>query len=164
MNVTLRKFIKDDWKEVAEIYEQGLLTRQATFETEIPEYNVWIKKFRADLIWVAETNGSIVGWAGLQPVSARKAYEGVMEVTIYVHKDHTGQGIGDQLMKHLIIESENAGIWTLHASIFSENTASIRLHESNGFRHIGFRERIAKLDGHWKDTFLYERRSKVVGV
>jgi L-amino acid N-acyltransferase YncA len=160
----IRKFTKDDWKAVAEIYAQGLLTRQATFETEVPEYDAWIKKFRADLLWVAENSGSIVGWAGLQPVSARKVYEGVMEVTIYVHRDSTGRGLGHQLMKHLILQSENVGIWTLFASIFSENLPSIRLHESNGFRHIGFRERIAKLDGQWKDTFLYERRSKVVGV
>jgi phosphinothricin acetyltransferase len=87
-----------------------------------------------------------------------------MEVSIYIEPAHAGKGIGTTLMKHLVSESEKAGVWTLHASIFTENTASIRLHESAGFRKIGVREKIGRLDGKWRNTELFERRSKIVGV
>jgi len=163
MNVTIRAFHKTDWKSVSTIYEHGLQTRNATFETGAPEYGTWIRKFNPELLWVATLDGNVVGWAGLQPVSVRKVYEGVVEVTIYIHKDFGGKGIGSALMTHLVNESEKTGIWTLYASIFPENTASIRLHESHGFREIGYRERIAQLDGIWRNTVLFERRSKKVG-
>lgn len=163
MNVTIQKFTKENWKDVSEIYRQGLLTRNATFETEVPDYESWIRKFHGHLLWVAILENKVVGWAGLQPVSVRKVYEGVVEVTIYVHNQFAGKGIGTALMKHLIEESEGAGIWTLFASIFPENTASIRLHVTHGFREIGYREKIAQLDGKWRNTVLFERRSKKAG-
>jgi L-amino acid N-acyltransferase YncA len=164
MNLTIRPFLKSDWNAVSEIYRQGLLTRNATFETEVPEYARWIEKFNPDLLWVAVFKDDVAGWAGLRPVSPRKVYEGVMEVSIYIEPAHAGKGIGTTLMKHLVSESEKAGVWTLHASIFTENTASIRLHESAGFRKIGVREKIGRLDGKWRNTELFERRSKIVGV
>ena len=164
MSVAIRLFNAADWKAVAGIYEQGIVTRNATFETQVPDYDSWIKKFNSHLLWVALDDDKVVGWAGLQPVSVRKVYQGVVEVTIYVHNAASGMGIGTALMKHLIVESENAGIWTLYASIFPENTASIRLHLSNGFREIGYREKIAQIDGKWRNTILFERRSKIVGV
>ena len=157
-------FETSHWNEVKEIYQQGLATRNATFETEVPDFESWIKRFHSHLLWSCVIDGEVVGWAGLQPVSARMAYDGVTEVTIYIHLNHCGKGIGTQLLQHLISESENAGIWTLYASIFPENTASVKLHTSAGFREIGFREKIAQLDGKWRNTVLYERRSKIVGV
>lgn len=163
MSHSIRLFHSGDWNEVRDIYEQGLLTRNATFETQAPDYNSWIKKFNHQLLWVAVEDKNVIGWAGLQPVSVRKVYEGVVEVTIYIHNDAAGKGVGTALMKHLITESEKAGIWTLYASIFPENTASIRLHVGNGFREIGYREKIAQLDGKWRNTILFERRSKIVG-
>lgn len=163
MNLPIRPFKSSDWEAVADIYRQGLETRNATFETQVPDRDIWMKKFHPHLLWVAEP-GSIVAWAGLQPVSARKVYEGVAEVTIYVDSNHSGKGIGTTLMTHLIEESEKAGIWTLYASIFPENIASIRLHRSTGFREIGYREKIARLDGRWRDTVLFERRSKKIGI
>jgi len=163
MSHSIRLFKSDDWSAVCDIYEQGLRTRNATFETQAPDYDSWIKKFNPHLLWVAVDEGKVLGWAGLQPVSVRKVYEGVVEVTIYIHNDSVGKGIGTSLMKHLITESEKTGIWTLYASIFPENTASIRLHTGNGFREIGYREKIAQLDGQWRNTVLFERRSKIVG-
>jgi L-amino acid N-acyltransferase YncA len=118
----------------------------------------------ADHLWVAALDDVVVGWAGLKPVSQRKAYEGVAEVTIYVHNEHIGKGIGIALMRHMVSKSEQAGLWTLYASIFAENTTSIRLHAAAGFREIGYREKIAQLDGKWRNTILFERRSKIVGV
>lgn len=164
MNITIQKFVKENWNDVSEIYRQGLLTRNATFETEVPDYENWIRKFHGHLLWVAILNGKVVGWAGVQPVSVRKVYEGVVEVTVYIHNEFAGKGIGTALMKHLIEESEKAGIWTLYASIFPENTASVRLHITHGFREIGYREKIAQLDGKWRNTVLFERRSKKIGI
>lgn len=160
----IRLFQVTDWDAVAEIYRLGLLTRNATFETELPDFEDWSAKFHRHQLWVAQLNNEVIAWAGLRPVSVRKVYDGVTEVTIYVHPNHSGKGIGLALMDHLITESEKAGIWTLYAAILAENLASIRLHESAGFRKIGYREKIAQLDGKWRNTVLYERRSKNVGV
>lgn len=153
-----------DWEAVKEIYQLGIDTGNATFETHVPDLDAWLKKFHANLLWVAIAEGMVVGWAGLQPVSAREVYRGVVEVTIYVHPGHAGKGVGTRLMQHLVDESEQAGMWTLYASIFPENTASIKLHEAAGFREIGYRERIAQMNGKWRNTVLYERRSKIVGI
>lgn len=164
MEIQIIPFVRHHWAEVAEIYRLGLLTRNATFETEVPPFEIWDQKFHPHLRWVAISAGKVAGWAALMPVSARKVYAGVAEVSIYIHPDFLGQGIGKKLMEHLITESEKAGIWTLYASLFPENTASIRLHESSGFRKIGYREKIAQLDGIWRDTWIYERRSSRVGI
>jgi L-amino acid N-acyltransferase YncA len=164
MKPFMRSFTSSDWQAVSEVYRAGLETGNATFETQVPDFDSWINKFHRQLLWVALIENEVVGWAGLQPVSPRKVYEGVAEVTIYIHQNNIGRGIGTALMSHLISESENAGIWTLYSSIFRENAASIKLHLSAGFREIGHREKIAQLDGRWRDTILFERRSKKVGV
>ena len=161
--MVIKAFEPKYWEEVREIYRQGLEGRNATFETEVPDYSSWIKKIHTHLFWVALEGNNIIGWAGLQPVSARKVYEGVAEVTIYIHNTSAGKGVGTALMKHLIYESEHAGIWMLYASVFPKNIASVRLHVTNGFREIGYREKIAQLDGKWRNTVLFERRSKIIG-
>lgn len=157
-------FSSEHWEDVRDIYRMGLLTGNATFETEVPGLNDWLRKFYPHLLWITLLDQTVVGWAGLQPVSERKVYDGVAEVTIYIHPDHDGKGVGAALMTHLIGESEKAGIWSLYAAIFPENYASVRLHEKCGFRKIGYREKIARLNGNWRDTVLYERRSRVVGI
>lgn len=160
----IEPFAEHHWDDVKEIYRQGLEGRNATFEVDVPHFSLWYKKFNPALLWVMVEDGRVLAWAGLQPTSVRKAYEGVMEVTVYVHNKEAGKGIGTALMKHLIRESENAGVWTLYASIFPENVSSIRLHLRHGFREIGYRERIAKLDGKWRNTVLFERRSIINGL
>jgi L-amino acid N-acyltransferase YncA len=163
MTSEIRLFLPSDWLDVSRIYEQGLLTRNATFETEVPPYEQWIKKFHAHLLWVIIVEGKVAGWLGLQPVSNRKVYEGVVEVTIYIDQNNQGSGLGKKLMRHMISESEKVGVWTLYASIFPENTSSVYLHKSHGFREIGYREKIGMLHGKWRNTILFERRSTSVG-
>jgi phosphinothricin acetyltransferase len=160
----LLPFAPKYWPRVQEIYQHGILSRNATFETEVPDFDAWDKKFHSHLRWVAISGNEVTGWAALSAVSPRKVYEGVAEISIYIHPAHAGKGLGKLFMEHLIAQSEVAGIWTLYASIFPENTASIRLHEVFGFRKIGHREKIAQLDGIWRDTVLYEKRSKNIGV
>jgi phosphinothricin acetyltransferase len=153
-----------DWPFVRSIYEEGLATGHATFETVAPDWPAWDAAHRPDCRLLAHRNGAIVGWAALAPVSGRPVYAGVAEVSIYVAASARGQGVGRTLLAALIEASEAAGIWTLQASIFPENEASIALHLACGFRIVGRRERPGRHHGIWRDTLLLERRSSRVGV
>jgi len=155
------------WPEVRAIYVEGIATGQATFATEPPSWDAWDAGHlpTCRLIAVADaTTGTGLGWAALSPVSERYVYAGVAEVSVYVAAAARGRGVGRALLLALVAASEQLGLWTLQASIFSENTASLRLHKSAGFRQVGRRERIGQLRGVWRDTLLLERRSAVVGV
>jgi phosphinothricin acetyltransferase len=88
----------------------------------------------------------------------------VAEVSVYIGPEHRGKGVGKSLMEAMIASSEAMGLWTLQSGIFPENLGSIKLHEKMGFRYIGKRERVGKLDGVWKDNLLFERRSETVGI
>src|SRR5438132_7266086 len=140
---TIRPMTRDDWPSVRSIYEEGILTRNATFETAAPEWERWDRGHLAGRRLVMFTDDEVLGFAALSPVSARAVYAGVAEVSIYIAARARGRGVGTKLMDALIAASEAAGIWTLQASIFPENQASIRLHERAGFRVLGRRERIA---------------------
>lgn len=162
--VVIRKMEPSDASMVLSIYEMGLETRMATFETEMPSWNTWDERHLEHSRFVYEENGRILGWIALSPASDREAYKGVAELSVYVDTNETGKSIGSQLMQKAIGSSEENGIWTLFSSVFPENAASIRLHEKHGFRKVGYRERIAKLDGVWRTTVLLERRSEAVGT
>jgi L-amino acid N-acyltransferase YncA len=164
MNITLRPLNPDDWPSVARIYRQGIETGNATFQKEVPSWEAWNSAHIKTCRIVASADNEIVGWAALTPVSGRCVYAGVAEVSVYVASDHKGKKIGTILLESLILESESEGFWTLQAGIFPENNASLKLHENLGFRKVGFRERIGKMENIWRDTVLLERRSKVVGV
>ncbi len=155
---------ENSWNDVARIFKSGIATKNATFENKVPDWTSWDSAHRKDCRLIATVNGKIVGWAALSDVSDRCVYSGVAEVSIYVDKEHWGKGIGDKLLKSLIKESESAGIWTLQAGIFPENESSIKLHQKNGFRIIGIKEKIGKMDNKWRDVVLFERRSKVIGT
>lgn len=154
----------EDWPAVRAIYQQGIETKQATFETAVPTWAQWDAARRSDCRLVARRGERVVGWAALNPVSRRVVYAGVAEAGIYVSEDSRSQGVGRLLLEALIERSEQAGIWMLQASVFPENEASLRLFQGMGFRTVGTRERIAKQEGRWRDTMLLERRSDVVGV
>ncbi len=153
-----------DWEQVSRIYEEGMATGFATFETTAPTYEAWDKAHIESCRLVAEENGTVLGWAALSPVSGRCVYGGVGEVSVYVGAESRGKGVGKALMERLILESEEAGFWTIQSGIFPENKSSIQLHENVGFRYIGRRERVGKLHGVWKDNLLFEKRSAKVGV
>ena len=153
-----------DWPEVARIYAEGIATGMATFETRVPEYDAWDRAHLRPCRWVAASEGRLLGWVALSPVSGRCVYGGVAEVSIYVGADSRGRGVGRSLFTVLIADSEAAGFWTLQSGIFPENSASIDLHLAMGFRQLGYRERIARHNGSWKDNLLFERRSAIVGT
>jgi L-amino acid N-acyltransferase YncA len=155
----------DDWPEVARIYREGIESGDATFETTVPERERWEAARMACCRLVVETADGVVGFAALSPVSARSVYAGVAEVMVYVTDGLRGRGLGSRLLDTLVRASEEAGVWTLQASIFPENQASVALHLAAGFRPVGTRERIGRFrDGRWRDVVLMERRSASAGV
>jgi L-amino acid N-acyltransferase YncA len=162
--MTIRPMTPEDWPSIRRIYEEGIATGDATFETSAPSWQEWDAGHLAIGRLVAEVDDDIAGWAALSGVSDRCAYAGVAEVSVYVASSARGHGIGSQLLQALIAASEDGGIWTLQAGIFPENTASLAIHARSGFREIGRRERLGQLRGRWRDTLLLERRSRRVGV
>lgn len=152
------------YPQVAEIYLQGIATGIATFQTEATDWETWDKSHLPNCRIAAFEGNQMAGWAALSPVSSRCVYAGVAEVSIYIAENFRGKGVGKYLLSKLIEESEAAGLWTLQSGIFSDNIASIKLHEQCGFRVIGYREKIGKKDGIWKDNIIMERRSQVVGI
>ena len=149
-----------DWEQVRSIYLEGVRGGNSTFETDAPSWEKWNEGHLPIARLVMRDEEKVVGWAALSPVSKRDVYRGVAEVTVYVTENARGKGIGRALLEALIAESEKNGIWTLQASIFPENTASVKLHLQCGFREVGRRERIAMLKGVWRDTILFERRRR----
>jgi len=158
----IRPLMFTDWPLVRSIYEEGIATGQATFETQAPTWEQWDANHHNFARLVLTVKNEVKGWAATSRVSARKAYAGVAEVSVYIAATARGQGFGRQLLHALILESGVSGIWTLQASIFPENVASIELHQRCGFREVGRRERIAQLNGVWRDTVLLERRSTLL--
>ena len=153
-----------DWLSVKKIYEDGISTGNATFETTVPSFEKWDKFHLKKCRFVAKYQDTIIGWAALTPVSERCIYRGVAEISVYVCKSSQGKGIGKALLQKVIEESEHEGIWTLQAGIFPENNSSIALHKKCGFREVGYRERLGKLNNVWRDVILLERRSKITGL
>jgi L-amino acid N-acyltransferase YncA len=164
MDFTVDKMQSEDWEAVQSIYQEGIATGNATFETDAPEWQEWDRNHLGDCRFVARREGQVVGWGALSPVSSRCVYAGVAEVSIYVTASSRGEGIGKTLLRRLIEASERQGIWTLQAGVFPENEASIALHKAYGFREVGYREKIGQMNGHWRDVILLERRSEVVGI
>lgn len=163
MNIQIRKMTPDDYPAVATIYGEGIQTGNATFQTDIPSWEAWDKAHVKSCRLVAVSGGQVTGWAALTPVSERCVYGGVAEVSVYVGELFRGHGIGFSLLQELVAESEANSFWTLQAGIFPENTGSVRTHEKAGFRIVGKREKIGKMNDIWRDTLLLERRSAVVG-
>jgi L-amino acid N-acyltransferase YncA len=160
--VELRELKQEDWPAVREIYEQGITGRNATFETEAPEWDAWNRSHLDGHRLVAVEGGRVVGWAALSPVSERCVYQGVAENSVYVDSSAQGRGIGKALLERLVADAERAGIWTIQTGVFPENDASVGLHLACGFRVVGLRERLGQLDGEWRDVLFLERRSEVI--
>jgi L-amino acid N-acyltransferase YncA len=163
-SISIGELTLRDWPEVRTIYREGIATGNATFEKTAPDWGRWNAEHLEACRMVARLGFEVVGWAALSPVSSRGVYAGVAEVSVYVARRAQNQKIGTRLLAALIEASERAGIWTLQAGIFPENTASIELHKRRGFRTVGTRERLGCMDGRWRDVTLMERRSAIVGI
>jgi L-amino acid N-acyltransferase YncA len=162
-SAVVRDLRPEDWPAVRAIYEDGIRSGDATFETELPSWEAW-DAAHTGLRFVAERDGSVVGWAALSGYSSRCCYRGVGEVSVYVGDTARGAGVGRLLLEQLVERSEPAGYWTLTAGVFPENEASLRLHRACGFRELGVHKRLGELRGVWRDVVWLERRSEVVGT
>jgi phosphinothricin acetyltransferase len=158
----VRELREEDWPAVRAIFEQGIATRNATFETEAPSWETWKRSQLDGHRWVAVEGGRVVGWVAAHPVSLRPCYRGVVEHSVYVDEGSWGRGIGRALLERLVESTEQDGIWTIQTGVFPENQASLALHEKCGFRVVGTQEKLGKLDGVWRDVVVLERRSEVV--
>ena len=159
--VHVRNATLDDAAAFAEIYNQGIEDRVATYETELrsaEEQQAWLRAIadRYPAV-VAQIDGEIVGWAGAGPYRARECYRGIGEFSMYVRRDWRGRGVGDLLVAALIIEAERLGLWKLLSRIFPFNEASRALCRKHGFREVGVYEKHARLDGRWLDVVIVER-------
>jgi L-amino acid N-acyltransferase YncA len=170
VRVAIVAMTEADWPGVRTVHAEGIATGHATFEAEPP--SSWdafdAGKLAGHRLTARDGDGTLLGWAAVSPVSTRPVYAGVVEHSVYVAAAARGRGTGRLLLDELIASTEAAGIWTLQASVFGENTASLALHEAAGFRRVGVRQRIARmtcgpLAGTWRDTVLIERRSTAVG-
>jgi phosphinothricin acetyltransferase len=164
LDFDIRAMRSDDWPAIRQIYSEGIATGNATFETEAPEWAKWDQGHLQDCRLVARDGQQILGWAALSPVSGRRVYSGVAEVSVYVAAEARGRGVGKLLLQSLVERSERYGIWTLQAGIFPENVPSIALHKSCGFREVGLRQKLGQRGGAWRDVLLLERRSLSVGI
>lgn len=165
---TVRPMQESDWPEVRRIYQEGIATGQATFEVEAPDWRRFdASRLPAHRLVAEGPDAGILGWAAVSAVSARPVYAGVVEHSIYVSAAARGRRIGAILLRSLIAATEQAGIWTIQASVFPENGPSLGLHLAHGFRVVGHREKIARMAhgpaaGQWRDTVLIERRTQVL--
>ena len=165
MKIAVKNLKEEHSQEVLQIYQEGIKTGNATLETNVPTWEEWDETHLPECRLVAlGPRRDVLGWAALSPVSPRFLHAGVAEASVYVKQSVRGLGVGKVLLETLIAESEVAGIWTLEASILPENKLSIALLKSCGFRQVGCRERIGKLEGIWRDLLLFERRSEVAGT
>jgi len=160
----IEQLMQKHWSQVHSIYEEGIATGEATFETSAPEWAEWDADHLRSCRLIAGEGAEVLGWAALSPVSDRCVYGGVAEVSVYVGASARGKGVGKALLEALVEASEAEGIWTLQAGIFAGNRLSVALHEKCGFRQVGLREKLGQLHGVWKDVLLLERRSRAVGV
>lgn len=157
-DVTVREMTDRDHGAVLRIHAEGIATGHATFETEVPDPDDLAAGWLPGHRWVAEVDGRVVGWAAARAVSTRPVYRGVAETSVYVAEGHRGRGVGRALLRRQVCAADDAGLWTLQASVFPENRASLALHHSAGFRTLGVRDRIGQHEGRWRDTVFLERR------
>lgn len=164
MDFTIENMKPADWPQVSAIYSAGIKTGIATFQRDVPSWKEWDQSHLESCRLVARLNDMILGWAALTPTSSRCVYAGVAEASIYINPEYKHRGIGTELLKNLIRQSEEEGFWSLQAGIIKENTHSRKLHQKCGFRELGFRERLGQMaNGKWHDVVLMEHRSKAVG-
>ena len=163
-SVVIEPMLPSDWPDVSAIYVEGIATGNATFETLAPTWDEWDRAHLRCCRLVARQGRTLAGWAAMSRVSQRSCYAGVAELSVYVASWARGKRVGSALIAAAIEASERAGLWTLQGTIIAGNAASLRMCEAAGFRQVGTRHKIAKIDDVWRDVVIVERRSAVVGA
>jgi L-amino acid N-acyltransferase YncA len=157
--VTVRAADPADAAAIAELYNQGIAEREATFETCQREPGEVAEWFEPDLPFLVaeDERGRVVGFARVSPYSDRCVYQGVGEHGVYVDRDARGLGLGRRLLDELAAAAERRGLYKLTSRVFTTNAASLAAHRAAGFEEVGVQRRHGRLDGEWKDCVLVER-------
>ncbi|MEK4628903.1 MAG: N-acetyltransferase family protein [Solibacillus sp.] len=153
----IRNIEQEDISEILNIYQAGINTGIATFETTVPNIATWHQKYHSSLRFLYEENQKILGWISITPISSRATYQGVGEVSVYILPEAHGKGIATMLLQYLIEQAKAQNYWMLQSSIFQNNLASIQLHQKTGFRTVGIRKGIAQRNGQWQNTVIMEK-------
>lgn len=160
MSLTVYPMTPAHEPDVVRIHQEGVDAGDATFEVSALNWAEFDAVHLPDCRFVADDGHGVTGWVAAAPVSSRAAYAGVVEHSLYVAAETRGRGVGAALLQALLDAGESAGVWTVQASVFPENLASLKLHDRLGFRIVGLRERLGRdRDGKWRDVLLLERRS-----
>lgn len=161
----LRPIRPEDYQQVRAIYEMGLNSGHATYETVAPTWEQFTQSKIMETVFVAveiDNPDKVLGWVSASPISSRSVFHGVVENSIYVHPDGKGRGIAGALLDRLIEVCQDLHKWGIHAWIFPENEGSAGLHKSRGFEKVGTLHHLAKMEygelaGQWRDTDIYEK-------
>lgn len=157
--ITIRTAAPGDAARIAEIYNEAIRERVATFETReqtAEDVLGWLRDPRYPAL-VAEADREVVGWVSASGYRERECYAGIAEFSVYVARAARGRGVADALMKAFLPALEAAGFWKVLSRIFPENAASRALCARHGFREVGVYEKHARLDGVWRDVVIVER-------
>lgn len=149
----------DDAPDIADIYNEGIRDRVATFETReraALDVSVWVVDPTYPVL-VAQRDGALVGWIAASKYRERACYAGIFEFSVYVRRSARGAGVGDALMAAFLPACRSAGAWKVLSRIFPENRASLALCRRHGFREVGTYEKHGQLDGVWRDVVIVER-------
>lgn len=159
--LVIREAVPADVGSIAAIYNQGIVDRVATLETEerTPEERAaWLAARNSrHPVLIAEVAGQAVGWGSLNPFNPRKAYDHVADFSLYVERGWRGRGVGGGLLAALIERARGLGYHKLVLAAFPWNAAGMALYQKHGFRTVGIYKEQGLLDGRWVDTILMEK-------
>jgi L-amino acid N-acyltransferase YncA len=147
-----------DANRLAEIFNEAVEDRVATFETSLADADQAARWISDDIVLVIERDGEVVAWAKAGPYADRhRYYDGVREATMYAARSARRQGVGRELMEALAAVAQRAGAHKLIGKIFTSNQPSIALAKGLGWREVGVHRRHGMLDGEWKDVLVVEK-------
>lgn len=163
--LNIRPATHDDQEQILDIYNEAVANTTATFDTEPRSMENQLKWFAAHKenhpVLIAEEDGVVTGWASLSAWSERCAYDGTVEVSVYVHHQHRGKGIGKKLLEVITLEGKKVGNHSIIARISSGNDISIHIHEGLGYEHIGVMKEAGVKFGKFIDVHMMQKMLQI---
>jgi L-amino acid N-acyltransferase YncA len=158
----IRDATREDAAAIAQIYNQGIEDRVATLETQLrtpDERAEWLaaRGHRLPVLVATTRADAVVGWASLNQFNPRPAYDHVVDLSVYVAREHRGQGIGDALLGALEQRARALGYHKLVLAAFPSNAPGMRLYERHGLQTVGVYHEQGQLDGRWVDVVVMEK-------
>ena len=161
MVITIRDAVRDDAAAIAAIYNQGIVDRLATLETEerAPEERLaWLDaRGPRHPVIVVESDGRVIGFGSLNAFNPRAAYNHVADFSLYVERTWRNKGVGGRLLHALTDRARQLGYHKMVLSAFPFNPAGLALYRKSGFRVVGVYKEQGFLDGRWVDTIIMEK-------